>query len=139
LNSFHFATRLIFSLLLLHSAQVWANFDLAAENKTFNYINQLRGELNLTPFHANAQLHQSARRHSQYDTINNIQGHYESSNHRFFTGKTPSDRAFLQGYHSVVSEVVSYNARYPKKYVDDLMSAIYHRLGLIVGYAKRIG
>jgi len=123
--------KLLLTFFFFNSTQAWADFDAKSEKITFNYINQLRAELRLTPLKFNQKLHQAARRHAQYDTANDIQGHYEKPTHHFYTGKTPSKRAYRQGYHSAVGEVVSYNAKYPQKYVDDLMSAIYHRLGLL--------
>ncbi|BBP44468.1 CAP domain-containing protein [Thiosulfativibrio zosterae] len=105
--------------------------DAEGAKSAFNYVNHLRQELKLAPLAWNPQLQTSAQSHAYYEVLNDQQGHQQAPNMRAFAGKTPNDRAFAVGYRSQVSEVISYNAAHPQKYIDDLMSAIYHRLGLL--------
>lgn len=96
-----------------------------------NYINQIRAGLNLTPLTSHPQLNRAAENHARYCVNNDIQKHLETPDKKDFTGKTPNDRAFAVGYPTVVNEVISFNRNDAKPFVDDLMSAIYHRLGLL--------
>lgn len=104
-----------------------------------NYINQLRHEVGLTPLQPNPKLDQAALNHAKYCVVNNFQGHIQQPSLADFSGKTPSDRAYAVGYPAGVSEVISFNRDSAKPFVDDLMSAIYHRLGLLNMTVDQIG
>lgn len=108
-------------------------------HEAFQYINQLRHQVGLIPLQPNPKLEQAALNHSKYCVINNIQGHIQDPSLADFTGKTPSDRAYHVGYPTGVNEVISFNRHQAKPFVDDLMSAIYHRLGLLNMTIDQIG
>ena len=129
----------ILLLTTAHGSQAYAGEDKHATQAALHYLNSLRGDLKLTPLTPNPQLKQSAYHHARYGVSNNQQGHDEQSHLPNFSGKTPQKRAFQAGYASGVSEVISYNAPTPQKYIDDLMSAIYHRLSLLDMTKDEIG
>lgn len=104
-----------------------------------HYINQLRHDVGITPLQPNPKLNQAALNHSKYCVVNNIQGHIQQPSLIDFTGKTPSDRAYAVGYLAGVNEVISFNRDSAIPFVDDLMSAIYHRLGLLNMTVDQIG
>ncbi|MPQ76412.1 CAP domain-containing protein [Hydrogenovibrio sp. JE_KL2] len=104
-----------------------------------HYINQLRHQLGLNPLQSNEKLDKAALNHSRYCVVNNLQQHVQTPNLADFTGKTPSDRAYAVGYPAGVNEVISFNRDSAKPFVDDLMSAIYHRLGLLDMTIDQIG
>ncbi len=108
-------------------------------NNSAYYINQLRLSAGLTSLTQHSTLNKAAQNHAEYCALNNLQGHYQQAGEPLFTGKTPTKRAFKAGYHSGVSEVISYNQPSAEKFVDVLMSAIYHRLGLLDMESDLIG
>ncbi|MBN2864974.1 MAG: CAP domain-containing protein, partial [Thiotrichales bacterium] len=125
----------ILSIFVLNFNQAWSKNDVI-ENQTgaeqaFNYLNGIRQDLKLPVLRPNLQLQKAAANHAAYEVMNDQQGHEQMPNYAGFIGQWPTDRAYAVGYNSQASEVVSYNAQRPEKYIDDLMSAIYHRLGLL--------
>jgi hypothetical protein len=104
------------------------------------YINNIRREAGLNSYKRNAQLETAALNHSQYQVTNDVLGHGEISSDSHFTGTTASDRANFEeydGYFSV-GEVIAYDDN-EQKSLDSLMSAIYHRFGLLRNDADEIG
>lgn len=99
--------------------------------EAFEYINQKRQQAGLTPLTRDANLSRAAAQHARYSVVNDFQGHDESRQMPYFSGQTPTDRAHAEGYHAFVGEVISYNRPALPQFVDDLLSAIYHRLGLL--------
>lgn len=95
------------------------------------YINLLRRNVGLNRLTIDNKLSKAAGHHSRYSVINDFQGHEEASGKLHFTGQTPNQRAFFVDFKTHVNEVISYNRQHPEQYVDDLMSAIYHRLSLL--------
>ncbi|AZR81141.1 CAP domain-containing protein [Thiomicrospira sp. S5] len=111
----------------------------AQEAEALRYLNRIRQSLQLNPLSGNAKLAEAARHHANYSTLNNIQAHPEQPGLAGFTGETPQLRANAAGYQSPVAEVIAYNHASPYPMVDDLMSAIYHRLGLLNMTQDQIG
>lgn len=103
----------------------------AQEREAMLYLNRIRQSVQLTPLQYNSMLSNAARHHANYSSLNNIQSHEEQANLPGFSGKSPTQRAFNTGYLSPVAEVIAYNHRRPHPFIDDLMSAIYHRLSLL--------
>lgn len=126
---------LTLSVLLLNFNQAWSKNtaleDPVAAQQAWAYLNGIRQDLKLPTLMQHQALQKSAGNHALYQVFNNQQGHQQSSKRAKFSGEWPNDRAYMTGYHSQVSEVISYNAERPQQYIDDLMSAIYHRLGLL--------
>lgn len=99
--------------------------------EAFIYLNKIRQELNLNRLSLNPKLSAAAQNHANYSSEHNLQAHQEQADLPNFTGLTPTQRALQKAYLSPVSEVIAYNRNKPNAFVNDLMSAIYHRLSLL--------
>ncbi|MGC9385519.1 MAG: CAP domain-containing protein [Hydrogenovibrio sp.] len=107
--------------------------------EALNAINRIRQSLQLNPLKANVKLAEAAKHHARYLSHHNVQSHQQPPGLAGFSGETPRDRAEASGYQSPVSEVIAFNQPSPYPMVDDLMSAIYHRLGLLNMTQDQIG
>jgi uncharacterized protein YkwD len=111
-----------------------------ADEAALDYVNQLRSAAGLAPFRWNSALGRAADNHARYLVTNQDTGHDEERSGYGFTGETPWSRAQYAGYvHSRVSEVISYTDGDAIDAIDGLMSAIYHRFGLIDPSNDEIG
>jgi len=119
----------------------FASSDLdSLREEGLQYLNQLRNSAGLDTFSENTQLDESAQNHAQYLLINNTITHIETEGRQYFTGATPTDRAFYTGYESaLVSENLSAGSDSVKNSIDDLFSAIYHRFGFLNFNINEIG
>ena len=106
----------------------------------FHYLNQLRQEAGMLTYLHNDQLALAAQNHAEYGVLNDITGHDEVSGYSGFTGATPQDRAQAAGYQAfnATGEVIAYSDTAATA-IDDLMSAIYHRFGLLRNDGDEIG
>lgn len=98
------------------------------------YLNLMRQTAGMTTYKQNTFLDTSAQNHANYLLLNNYGiSHYESSSDSGFTGITWSDRAFYAGYQSGVGENLTYASagQSVQKSIDNLFSAIYHRIGFL--------
>lgn len=99
---------------------------------TLTHLNTLRTQAGLPVYVSNTQLQDSATAHSNYLYTHNLMGHDEDSLKSGFTGINASDRAKFAGYSiSSVSENISYNSDSGEELIDDLMTAVYHRMSLL--------
>jgi hypothetical protein len=102
------------------------------ENEGFAYLQKLRKKANMISFSRNNLLDKASSNHSNYLKINDTGGHIESSSKPSFTGKGPVDRAKQVGLFSkFIGENVSTGQFNFKDSIDDLFTAIYHRLGFL--------
>lgn len=104
------------------------------KNNVFMNLNNKREEAGLAAYAANTQLDSAANGHANYivaeDSFNAHNQTQTSST--AFTGASISDRATNANYgSSYLAENISFNAFSGKQLLDDLFSAIYHRLGLL--------
>ena len=100
----------------------------ATQINGLTYLNDLRASVGLIPFKKNSALDKAARAHAKYLMVKQRTGHYEKKS-KYSTGKTPSDRVIKAGYPStMVMENISINTINEQKSIDNLFSAIYHRL-----------
>lgn len=111
----------------------------AQEREAMLYLNRIRQSVQLNPLQYNSMLSNAARHHANYSALNNLQNHDEQTNLPGFSGHSPTERALKAGYLSPVSEVIAYNHHRPHPFIDDLMSAIYHRLSLLDMTKDQIG
>jgi len=119
-------TFLRFSLFILF---VLVSLEASSEHKGLNYLNTIREKSGLIKLKTNKALQYAATNHANYLIQNQINGHYEKKGTYAYTGSTPSQRVIKAGYPStVVMENVSINTVGQKKSIDNLFSAIYHRL-----------
>lgn len=111
----------------------------AQEREAMLYLNRIRQSLQLNRLQYQSALSNAARHHANYSSLNNLQSHEEQDTLPGFSGHTPTERAFNAGYQGPVSEVIAYNHRRPYPFIDDLMSAIYHRLTLLDMTKDQVG
>jgi hypothetical protein len=105
-----------------------------------DYLNALREQAGLPPLRSNAALQRAAEDHARYLSRHGGNPHRQQPGRSGFTGRTADDRAVAAGYPSrAVSENVSRGQRDSSRSIDDLMSAIYHRLGFLDGAMTEIG
>jgi hypothetical protein len=113
---------LFFSLLLIF-------LEANSQKDGLTYLNNLREQAGLIRLNHNKTLQSAATSHAQYLIQNQTNGHYEKKGKYSFTGTTPSKRVIKAGYPSTfVMENLSVNTVGQVKSIDNLFSAIYHRL-----------
>ena len=120
----------------------WGNYNYNKFSSTENlqtvrqegikYLNQLRKNAGLWDLKENSFLDISAQNHAKYLKYNDTVTHFEIQGLPYFTGKTPADRVFYAGYPGgVVIENLSSGDNNVYQSIDNLFSAIYHRLGFL--------
>lgn len=117
---------LLIPLLVVKSA--------AAGTSALDYLNELRQQAGMQPFAQHQQLQQSSQQHADYLAINHEWGHAQLPGRQGFIAAVPMERMLKAGYNNRHgSENVSSHrgSVSPKKSVDGLMSAIYHRLAFL--------
>ena len=109
--------------------------------EAYAYYNQILASAGLIANPKHPNLHTAAENHANYLFLNNSTGHGESPNLQGFTGNAPWDRTAAAGFQNTgsVSEGVSFGDRTPKEAIDGLMSAIYHRFGILRFDANSVG
>lgn len=102
------------------------------------FINKARAGLHPLKYHP--LLSKAAWHHSRYMAVNRERGHKEQKDLPEFTGETCADRLASAGYPSrmYVENLSSGQASWEQS-AEDLMSAIYHRLGFLSFYIDEIG
>lgn len=107
------------------------------------YLNLLRTQAGLSALAQSQTLERSARNHARYLLSDPNDGHDERNRHNpFFTGRTPFERAVHAGYlYQGVHENLTTGSREEgygegnilqrRRYLDGLMTAIYHRFSLL--------
>jgi len=107
---------------------------VAARTPALEYLNELRQQAGMQPFVYHQSLQQSAQQHAEYLAINREWGHIQSPGRREFSAALPMERMLKAGYNNrhgsenVSSHIGSVS---PKKSIDGLMSAIYHRFAFL--------
>lgn len=98
----------------------------------YNYHNSyIRKQAGLNLLTRNPLLEKASNNHAHYSFVNNIKGHAETEGKQGFTGVKSSDRANHVGYKNrMVMENISYRKNVILS-IESLMSAIYHRFGLL--------
>ena len=124
-------------------AQPPQNRSAVADFDALAYLNFLRSSANLPALAHSATLERAARNHARYLLQNPDDGHDEKNiRNPFYTGPRPSDRTRKAGYaYKGVHENVSTGQHPPNEKINDhlpaqhqldnLMTAIYHRLSLL--------
>ena len=112
----------------------------AGEDEGFAYLQTLREKANMLVFKRDNLLDKASYNHANYLKINDTSGHIEDASKPGFTGEKPSDRAKNVGLFSKnIGENVSTGQQNFKDSVDDLFTAIYHRLGFLDVTFDRVG
>ena len=124
-------------------AQPPQNRSAVADFDALAYLNFLRDSANLPALAHSDTLERAARNHARYLLQNPDDGHDEhNTRNPFYTGPRPSDRTRKAGYaYKGVHENVSTGQHPPNEKINDhlpaqhqldnLMTAIYHRLSLL--------
>lgn len=100
-----------------------------AKKTGLEYLNTIREHSGLIKLKNNKNLQKAATSHAKYLIQNQQNGHYQKKGKYAFTGATPSKRVIKAGYPSTfVMENLSVNTVGQLKSIDNLFSAIYHRL-----------
>jgi len=104
----------------------------ANEHLGFNHILEQRSKINMVILKRDSRLDKASENHSIYLNRHNLGGHIEKDSLSGFTGKMPQDRAVKAGYNTTfIGENISTNQVDFKTSVDDLFTALYHRLGFL--------
>ena len=110
----------------------------ASANDMLLLTNQFRSAIGSPTVPSDPRLVQAAQSHANYNSANNILGHYETAGRPYYTGYAPRDRLIAQGWTtSFVSEVATGGSELGG--VRQLWDAPYHRLGLMHPNATTIG
>ncbi len=109
--------------------------------EAYSYYNSILTSAGLITNPKHPNLHTAAENHANYLFLNNSTGHGESPGLQGFTGNAPWDRTVAAGFQSTgsVTEGVSFGDKTPKEAIDGLMSAIYHRFGILRFDANSVG
>ncbi|MEA1952974.1 MAG: CAP domain-containing protein [Campylobacterota bacterium] len=112
-------------------------------------LNKIRSEVGLPTLKTNIRLEKAGNSHANYvrdvlATHNVSVNHYEYEEEypsSYFTGIYAYDRAIHEGYeaNSYVGEAMTYASTNVEASIDELMSAIYHRHGLLFNFIDEIG
>ena len=103
-------------------------------------INEYRKAVGLNPLEENPSLTLAAKWHTKYIFANNEITHIQRKYGRFYSGKTPTDRAISCAYESrFVIENLSRGEKSYNESIKDLFGAIYHRLGFLNFNINEIG
>lgn len=113
---------------------------IIASDDGYAYMNVLRASAGLNTYRINGQLEESADNHAYYLVVNGLRQHHETPGDTGFTGERPAHRAQATGYQAfgTISEVIAYDSTQIAS-IDGLMSAIYHRFGLMRNNVDEIG
>ncbi len=110
------------------------------KTEALSRLNALREAAGLPRFVANKSLEKAAQAHADYLVANRAKFHMEKSSGKFFTGKTPMERALFAGYPArFTGENLSTKNTDAADSIDGLFSAIYHRFGFLNPLFDEIG
>lgn len=115
------------------------------QQAAFVKYNTLRVGAGLTVLNNNSSLENAAKSHENhlgyiYDRYNILEGHYETYESPHYTGYSPSIRGQRAGYAGSTGEVICYRQNGDiMQGIDELMSAIYHRNGILAYYSSDMG
>ena len=124
---------------------IWENNTLIEANQNsyeegYEYYNKIRKIAGMIPLESNGILEDSAQNHSNY--IQELEGlayHEEEKNKSGYTGVNPYNRAIYAGYFSkYVGEGISHRCT-AKISINSLMTAIYHRFGILTFDKNEVG
>lgn len=112
----------------------------------FNWINYRRAQLGMAALARNGNINTAAQGHSDYQRINNVVTHDQTSGKQGFTGVTLQDRLAAANYTvnannaNAIGEVISATNNSSGFYMaEELITAIYHRFVIFEPVFKEIG
>jgi len=105
----------------------------------YDYFNRQRQLAGMIVAGRSLIIEKAAQNHADYQLLNTLYGHTEDPAKAGFTGIHPSDRGVAAGYnYRWISENVAGSST-PQKAIDVLMTAIYHRFGILDFYKDEVG
>jgi uncharacterized protein YkwD len=109
-----------------------------------NWINYRRTQIGMPTLTLNTTIDRAAQGHSDYQRINNVVTHEQTSGKQGFTGVTLADRLKSAGYsfsgENRIGEVISATTNQTGFYMaEELITAIYHRFVIFEPVFKEIG
>jgi len=111
----------------------------ATADDMLSLTNQMRAAIGAPTLTADARVVRAAQNHANYNSANNILGHFETAGLPYYTGYSARDRVAAMGWStSFVSEVATGGSD-PLAGVRQLWDAPYHRLGLMHPSASTMG
>src|SRR6266540_1509577 len=111
----------------------------ATSNDMLYLTNQMRYAIGAPTLTADARVVAAAQNHANYNSANNILGHFETAGMPYYTGYSARDRVAAMGWStSFVSEVATGGSD-ALAGVRQLWDAPYHRLGLMHPSASTMG
>lgn len=110
-------------------------FRIEKDRESYAYLEWLRGRAGLNGLTVNDRVELAARDHADYLALNGVSSHFQTEGNPGFTGESPGDRTAYRNFESTtISEVLTSTTQQGWTNVsrlDGLMSAIYHRLGIL--------
>jgi hypothetical protein len=111
----------------------------ATSNDMLNLTNQMRYAIGAPSLTADPRVVAAAQNHANYNSANNVGGHFETAGLPYYTGYSARDRVAAMGWStSFVSEVATGGSD-ALAGVRQLWDAPYHRLGLMHPSASTMG
>lgn len=110
-----------------------------AASYALNATNDYRSALGMKPFALDDKMSSAATAHSKYQVLNRAVGHYEEPGKPGYTGKAPWDRTAHFGFEGVCYEGVCGNQTDPRKAIELLFNAPYHRIPFLQPGAPKVG
>src|SRR6266540_4615944 len=111
----------------------------ATSNDMLYLTNQMRYAIGAPTLTADARVVAAAQNHANYNSANNILGHFETAGMPYYTGYSARDRVAAMGWStSFVSEVATGGSDAVAG-VRQLWDAPYHRLGMMHPSASTMG
>lgn len=106
-------------------------------NALFALVNHLRCLGGVPAVARDARADTAALRHARYLVLNNLTGHYEDAARTGFSGVTPGERLRAAGYvPGAWGEVLSRSSALAVESWEGLVTAIYHRIGMLAPYVN---
>lgn len=102
-------------------------------------LNGLRRLSGLPPFALDSRMSAAAAAHSHYQAIHRTTGHFEDPALAGFTGKAPWDRTAAFGAPGGCYECVCGNESDPRKAIQLLFDAPYHRIPFLQAGSPKVG
>ena len=127
------------ALAAVHPVGARAGTEAATSTDMLFSQNQMRYAAGAPTIPADARLAAAAQAHAQYNALNGVTGHFETSGLPGYTGYAPRDRAIAQGFTAPFVSEVATGASDPISGVQQLWDAPYHRLGMIHPNAYTVG
>lgn len=109
-----------------------------------NWLNYRRTQVGMAALAENTIIDKAAQGHSDYQRINNIVTHDQTSGKQGFTGVTLEDRLKAAGYsfsnQNAIGEVISATGNQTGFYMaEELITAIYHRFVIFEPVFQQVG